>query len=156
MNLEASQKLVKDLYAQKQQKLLAHFRDAGNPETVYQKIIEMGRNLPPFSDSLKNEDLLVKGCQSLVYLRAFCDDQEKICFEVGSDALISAGLAALLLAIYHQEPLELLLYCPPLFIKELGLHQSLTPGRSNGLLSMYAKMKNEAIKLFLELNSKNK
>lgn len=113
----------------------------------YQELIAMGRKLPPFPNDLKQEKFLVKGCQSALFLAARME-QQKIFFSAHSDALISAGLAALLLSIYSGQSAEAILKSPPTFIADLGLGNSLSPTRSNGLANIYLRMKQEALRLY--------
>lgn len=133
---------------EKQQKLSALFASYATPDARYQKIIELGRTLPPYPPHLMTPDHIVSGCQSIVYLASTLENG-RIQFQIHSEALISAGLAALLLAIYNDETPEAVLKCPPAFLDQLGIHASLTPGRSNGLSSMYLRMKQEALKYLL-------
>jgi cysteine desulfuration protein SufE len=132
----------------KQEQLKQIFKACTTPEAIYQKIIEWGRNNAPLAASLKTPERIVKGCQSIVYMHATLQDGN-VFFEVDSEALISSGLASLLLFIYNGQPPEVILKCPPNCITELGIHASLTPGRSNGLASMYLRMKQEALKFLM-------
>ncbi|MBX9924088.1 MAG: SufE family protein [Rhabdochlamydiaceae bacterium] len=141
------------LYEQKHEALLKNFPASTDPKQVYETIIELGRTLPPIPDSIKTAENLVSGCQSEVYLSTRINEDGKIFYEIGSEALISSGLAALLLLIYQGEVAELILLCPPRFISELGLAKSLSPGRAGGLASIYARMKQEATKLYLQKNA---
>lgn len=134
------------LYEKKHKELIEKFPDLTNPSSIYEKIIQMGRSIPPAPDSLKTPEHLVVGCQSEVYLSAEIGSDGNICFQIASEALISSGLAALLLAIYQEAPPELILLCPPRFASDLSLAKSLSPGRSNGFASIYARMKQEASK----------
>ena len=120
-------------------------------EQRYQTLMEMGRALPPFPEELKTPDRIVKGCQSILYLNGTLKDG-KIYFEAHADALISAGLAALLIAAYSGETPETILKCPPTFISELGIATSLSPGRSNGLAHIHLRMKQDALKIFTMSN----
>jgi cysteine desulfuration protein SufE len=95
--------------------------------------------------------LIVNGCQSIVYLRSFLHDGH-LFFQAESEALISSGLAYLLIAVYNGELPEVILKCLPVFIDELGISASLTPGRSNGLASIYLRMKQDAINSFSKGN----
>ncbi|MCC5832493.1 MAG: SufE family protein [Chlamydiales bacterium] len=126
------------------------FSNCATPEEVYQKIIEWGERLPPFQTEWKREENVVHGCQSVMYLHAELRDRE-IFFAAASDALISAGLAAILIEAYNGTDPETVLKEPPTFLEELGIPASLTPGRANGLASLYLKMKQEALKLLLSL-----
>lgn len=129
---------------EKQKKLIEQFSSCDTPEKIYAKVMELGRELPPYPPALKTTDHLVKGCQSQLYLHTDCRDG-KLIFQVHSDALISAGLAALLLAVYNNESPEAILHCPPTFLKELDLIKHLTPGRANGMASLLSKMRAAAL-----------
>lgn len=129
---------------QKQENVKKIFQSCSSADERYQKLIELGRTLAPFEESWKTPDKIVAGCQSIVYLHSELKEG-KILFYASGEALISAGLAALLIMVYSGESPEVVLKCPPAFIEELGLHTSLSPGRSNGLLSMHLRMKQEAL-----------
>ncbi|MBI2811491.1 MAG: SufE family protein, partial [Candidatus Melainabacteria bacterium] len=129
----------------KQDLIIQAFAACTSAEQRYEKIIALGRQLPSYPSECKTPDRLVKGCQSEMYLHAALVDG-KVYFSAYSEALISAGLAALLLAVYNEEPPEAVLSCPPRFLDELAIHNSLSPGRSNGLASLFQKMKQEALK----------
>jgi cysteine desulfuration protein SufE len=80
-----------------------------------------------------------------MYLEAKLD-HEKLILNADSEALISKGLAALLIYVYSEETPTTVANCPPSFIQEIGLTSSLSPARSNGLASLYHKMRQEALK----------
>ena len=133
----------------RQQKLKLLFAGCTTPELKYEKIIALGRQLPPFPQELKLPGCLVKGCQSQMYLHSTLIDG-RVRFQVFSEALISSGLAALLLAVYNDESPETVLGCPPLFLEELAIHGSLSPGRSNGLSSLFLRMKQDAVNFLIQ------
>src|SRR3990172_7716412 len=54
----------------RQQKLKLLFAGCTTPELKYEKIIALGRQLPPFPQELKLPGCLVKGCQSQMYLHS--------------------------------------------------------------------------------------
>lgn len=128
----------------KQEKLKAQFSSFKASEQKYYAIMEMGRKLEVFPSQYKTPANLVKGCQSSLYLKASFENGV-MHYAAASDALISAGLAALLIAAYQDEPPEAILKCPPLFLKEVGILQSLSPSRSNGIRSLYLKMHEHAL-----------
>ncbi len=98
--------------------------------------------------ALKIPQNIVPGCQSVMYLHSRLEEG-RVYFTVGSDALISAGLAALLVNVYNGESPETILKCPPDYIKELNIGASLTPGRANGLHNIHLRMKQDALKFLL-------
>ena len=137
----------------KQEAMKELFSACQSQESRYQKIIELGRQQPRLDAQYKTPEHIVKGCQSTVYLRSYLDEnQSAVLFEAESDALISAGLAALLVHVYSGETPEAILKCPPTYLEELGITASLTPSRANGLHSMHLRMKQEAIKWLLKSN----
>lgn len=119
--------------------------DSLSLEERYSRLILLGKELPPLLSSLKTEDKLVRGCQSSLYLHSELIN-EKMYFTASSDALISAGLAALLILAYNEESPETLLKVAPKFLTELHLDTSLSPSRSNGLYHIYLRMKQDALK----------
>lgn len=129
----------------KQQALKELFLTCITAEAKYRKIIELGQKLPSLKEDFHTPDNLVQGCQSVMYLSSTYTNGS-MTFEVYSEALISKGLAALLLFIYNGETPETILKCPPTVLTELGINQTLTPGRSNGLFNLYLKMKQKALK----------
>lgn len=113
-------------------------------EERYLRIIDLGRTLTGYPDKLRIPNLQVQGCQSILYLSSKFTDG-KIFFEAHSDALISAGLAAILIFVYSGGSPEEILKTPPIFLNELGILGSLSPSRSNGLANIHLRMKRDAL-----------
>lgn len=128
----------------KQSELKNLFQSYGSPEQKYQKIIELGRALPPFNPSARLSCNLISGCQSVMYLETR-HENGRIFFNADSEALISKGLAALLIEVYSGEEPSVVAECSPSFIVEIGLQSALSPSRSNGLASLYHRMRQEAL-----------
>lgn len=131
---------------EKQNEMRMLFAACPNEDDKYKKIIEWGKTLPSLNPAFKTPDHLVKGCQSTMYLRAYLKEG-LVYFEADSDALISAGLASILIYVYNGEKPETILTVPPSFLDDLGIRTSLTPSRANGLYSVHLRMKQEALKL---------
>jgi cysteine desulfuration protein SufE len=110
----------------------------------YEYIIDLAKELEPLDDQFKDEEHLVRGCQSQVWLNAEMDG-EQVKFEADSDALISKGLIAMLVRVLSGQKAEDIAKSDLFFIDEIGLHQHLSPNRSNGLASMVKKMKTYAL-----------
>jgi len=71
-------------------------------EERYRYIIDLGKPLPEFPTPLKTEQLLVRGCQSQVWLLTQMNAGTGVMeIAVDSDAVIVRGLAAIVLAAYH-------------------------------------------------------
>ncbi len=134
---------MKDIL-EKINELKKNFAQANDKEEKYLLIIDFGRKLKPFLESDKTEKNLVKNCQSTTYLKTFFENN-KINISAYSDALISKGLAALLIYIYNNESAETILKFPPNFLKEIEIQNIISPNRSSGLASMYTRLKNDSI-----------
>lgn len=132
----------------KQEEIKELFAPCKDLNAKYEQIISLGKEQPRLASEHKIPANLVTGCQSTMYLRATSKDG-LIHFESESDALISAGLAVLLLKVYSGETAETILTCPPTYLEELGVRTILTPTRANGLYQIHLKMKQEALKLLM-------
>ena len=62
-------------------------------------------------------------------------------FKADSDAIITKGIIGLLIRVLDNETPEEILKNELFFIDRIGLHEHLSPTRSNGLASMVKKMK---------------
>lgn len=110
-------------------------------EMKYEKIIELGKQWPGLDESLKVEDLKVKGCQSQVWIKAELTADKKIKFLGDSDALLVKGLVALILTVYTNESPQTIMQTDTSFLKDIGFDTGLSPSRSNGLYSMIKQIK---------------
>jgi len=120
------------------------FASADTPEKRYQVIIDLGKRQKALSPEDKCAENLVIGCQSQTYIKT-CVQDGLLFFDIESDALISAGLGQLLTRVYSGEQAETVLQNPPKYLEELGLRAILSPGRANGLLSMWRRIQQEAL-----------
>jgi cysteine desulfuration protein SufE len=109
----------------------------------YQYLIDLGRKLPPFAESLKTEERKVQGCQSQVWL-ATKGDRDRLDFQAISDSAIVSGLIALLLRVYSGRSAQEILDTEPRFVEAIGLAQHLSPTRSNGLAAMLKTIRAKA------------
>lgn len=139
-----------DSCIKKQNEIIALFKACTSEDEKYQKIIELGREQPVLDAAYKIPENIVKGCQSTTYLLSRLNDGF-VLFQAESDALISLGLAALLIKVYSGESPITILKCPPTYLEELGVRTMLTPNRANGLFSIHLRMKQDALRLLLEL-----
>jgi len=64
----------------------------------YNYLIELGNLLEPLNPKHKNNEYLIEGCQSKVWLHAELDNG-KIKFTADSDAIITKGIVALLVKV---------------------------------------------------------
>jgi len=120
-----------------------------NWEDKYKYIIELGQAINDFPEDLRNTNTKVNGCVSQVWLHSTASinsQNEKLINFIGdSDAFIVKGLIAILISIYtDKKPNEILEIDPQDIFKKFGLEEHLSPQRSNGLVSMIQRIKNDA------------
>jgi cysteine desulfuration protein SufE len=125
----------------KQQEIIEEFSVFSDWMQKYEYIIELGRDLPLITTSLKTDELLIKGCQSRVWLNAEREENGTLHFTADSDAIITKGLVALIVRVLDGEKPVDIAQADLHFIKEIGLSEHLSPTRSNGLASMIKQMK---------------
>jgi len=106
----------------------------------YDYIIELGKSLPLIDDESKNDDNLIKGCQSKVWLQTELKDN-KLIFKADGDAILTKGIVALLLRVFSNQRPKDILNNELFFIDEVGLKEHLSPTRANGLVSMIKQFK---------------
>ncbi|MCI5051885.1 MAG: SufE family protein [Simkaniaceae bacterium] len=134
------------MFEERQKQLIDRFTARPNREARYNLIMELGRELPKMDTKFKLEENLVPGCQSQMYLHASFDGNT-LHFQADADALISKGIAALLLYIYNDLPPMQILKPPLEFFDKIQIFSSLSPNRSNGLQSLLTRMQQHAIRL---------
>lgn len=110
----------------------------------YEYIIELGKNVPPIAESAKNENNLIKGCQSKVWLDCSYSDG-KLYFSADSDAIITKGIISLLIRVYNGQTPKDIMESDLSFIQKIGLQDNLSPTRANGLVSMIKQIRAYAL-----------
>ncbi len=116
-------------------------------EERYSHVIELGKKLVPLDAAQKTEETKVRGCVSQVWMISGFEqtDPPALVFRGESDAHIVQGLIAILLAIYnHRSPEDILAIDAQNIFQQMGLHDALTPQRSNGLASMVQRIRADA------------
>lgn len=127
-----------------QQEIIEEFSMYEDWMDKYAYLIELGNELEELNEKDKNDQNIIKGCQSRVWLVADLVDG-KINFRGESDAVIVKGLVALLLRVVTNRTPKELLENELHFIDDLGLKQHLSPTRSNGLLAMVKQIRLYAV-----------
>lgn len=113
-------------------------------EDRYRYIIELGQALPPLDESEKNAATRVNGCVSQVWLVTERHG-DRLSYRGESDAMIVRGLAAILIALYSDRPAREIAETDAIaMFDELGLREHLSTQRSNGLVAMVNRIRNEA------------
>jgi len=126
--------------AEKEEQIINEFILFDDWMDKYNYIIDLGKSLPMIDEKLKTESNLIKGCQSRVWLSAEFDGKV-INFTGDSDAVITKGIANLLVRTLSGHTPDEILEADMGFVDKIGLKEHLSPTRSNGLVSMIKQMK---------------
>jgi cysteine desulfuration protein SufE len=100
--------------------------------------------MAPLPAEYLNEENIVRGCQSTVWLQRDCEDG-KVLLQADSDSLIVKGLAALLMKVYSGQTPEAVLQADLSFFEGTGLSKHLSSQRANGLMAMIDEIKAFAV-----------
>lgn len=106
----------------------------------YDYLIELSKDIPLISEEYRLNENLIKGCQSKVWLHA-TNKEGRVVYTADSDAIITKGIAALLIRVLSAQKAEDILDNDMYFIDAIGLKEHLSMTRSNGLVSMIKQMK---------------
>lgn len=125
--------------------LATDFELLGGWEEQLEYVLDLGKALPPLTDSEKTEANRVQGCASRVWLVTEPQGDGTVVFRAESDGHISRGNVALLLKLFSgQTPADILAFDAKAALDRLGLTAVLTPQRSNGLFSMVGRIRRDA------------
>ena len=127
-----------------QDEVIEEFSDFDDWMDKYQLLIDLGNEQEPLAPEYKNDQNLIDGCQSRVWLQADLVDG-KVEFQAESDALIVKGIIALLIKVVSSHTPDEILDNELYFIEAIGLKDHLSPTRSNGLLAMVKQMRMYAL-----------
>lgn len=129
---------------EKESTIIDEFELFDNWVDKYNFIIETGKSVPPLDPVFKQDQYLIKGCQSQVWLHAAFENG-MVVYKADSDALITRGIVGLLIRVLSNQPPSEIIKADLAFIEATGLKEHLSPTRSNGLANMIRQMKMYAL-----------
>ena len=132
-------------FQEKQLGIIADFEVFDDWMDKYELIIELGKEIEGILPSDRNNQQLIDGCQSRVWLdSSYANNVMR--FSADSDAIITKGIIAMLIKVFNGETPKTILKEDIFFINKIGLQEHLSPTRANGLLGMVKRMKMDALK----------
>ncbi len=125
--------------------LIENFSILGDWEERYQYLIDLGRLLPPMDEALKNDQTLVNGCVSKVWIFSQKATDGRFHFVADSDGNITKGLIYVVLSAYEgKTAAEIKEVAIQDNFKKLGLDEHLSPNRRNGFFAMVERIQKTA------------
>ena len=114
-------------------------------DSRHREIMLLGKTLPPMDESLRNENSVIKGCESLAWLVGEKNSQDIFTFCADSEAKIIRGLLVIVLAAYNGKTAsQIKAFDIDDYFECLGLIQHLSPSRGNGMLAIVDKIRSLA------------
>jgi cysteine desulfuration protein SufE len=129
--------------AEKQQQLVADYSVIDDPQERLAAVVDKARGRPPLPEAERSEANRVPGCVSLAWVVG--DVRDNHCFfRSDADSPLVRGLLVLLCDFYSDATPAEVLATEPELLEQLGLAQTLSPTRLNGLRSVRAKIRDFA------------
>ena len=130
-----------NLISTRQEEVIEEFSLFDDWMDKYEHLIELGKDVQAIDPARKTDEHLIRGCQSKVWLAADETSSGTVEFTADSDAIITKGLVGLMVRIFSGAEARAIAEAELHFLDAIGLHQHLSPTRSNGLASMVQQMR---------------
>ena len=117
-------------------------------EDRYRLLIDLGRKLEPMPDALKTDATKVRGCSASVWVYPTRTDDGRLHFLADSNAAITKGVVALVLASVQDRPAaEVAVTDIAEALAPFDLTRELSSNRTQGVPNMIALVRDTAARL---------
>jgi cysteine desulfuration protein SufE len=117
-------------------------------EDRYRLLIELGRKLEPMPDALKTDATKVRGCSASVWVYPTVTDDKRLHFLADSNAAITKGIVALVLAAVQDRSAEEVAGLDvAAALAPFDLSRQLSANRTQGIPNMIALVRQTAERL---------
>ena len=123
--------------------MVERLASTADPRRRYEYVLWLAKKLEPLPDEFRQDVFKVKGCVSQVYVVGQLMEG-RLHWQGDSDAAITKGLLALLMAGLEGLSPAQVADLDPGFMAQTGLQASLTPSRANGCLNIFKMMQAQA------------
>ncbi|OYW95233.1 MAG: Fe-S metabolism protein SufE [Alishewanella sp. 32-51-5] len=112
-------------------------------QSKYRVLMQLGKKLPALPEKMRQNEYLVRGCESRAWLLHYYDElQDKHFFVLDSEARIVKGLLAVMLSLVNgMSSTELQQFELQKAFDMLNLKPYLSQSRGNGLSAMVQRIK---------------
>lgn len=128
-----------------EQEIIEEFAQWPDIDSKFSHLFRIGYDLPEMDPARKNEENLVKGCQSQLWF--YLDiSSGKLHLQVDSDSLVFRGIGALIARLVEGRQPEEIKELDLDFLDQLSIWK-LASNRNNGLLAMMSHIHKQAEQL---------
>ena len=114
----------------------------------YRLLIELGRELEPMPDALKTDATMVRGCSASVWVYPVPSDDGRLHFLADSNAAITKGIVALVLAAVQDRPAgDVAALDVAALLEPFDLRNQLSSNRTQGVPNMIALVREHAARI---------
>jgi cysteine desulfuration protein SufE len=114
----------------------------------YRLLIDLGRKLEPMPDALKTDATLVRGCSASVWVYPVAQESETLHFLADSNAAITKGIVALVLAAVQDQPAKEVAETDiAALLAPFDLRNQLSSNRTQGVPNMIALVREHAARI---------
>lgn len=119
-----------------------------DPDDRYRLLIDLGRSLEPMPDPLKTDATLVRGCSAAVWVYPVARDDGSLHFLADSNAAITKGIIALVLAAVQDQPAATVAQTDIASqLAPFDLTRQLSSNRTQGIPNMIALIRETAARM---------
>jgi len=126
----------------KEYEIVHEFQALPDVDSKYAHLFLLGESLPDFDPAYRNEDHLVKGCQSKLWFH-LSQEEGKFHLTADSNSMVIKGIAALLVRLIEGSSVEEIMDLSLDFVDEMSIWK-LASSRNNGLMAMLDHIKQAA------------
>lgn len=131
-----------------EKEIIEEFEQCPDIDSKFAYLFNVVAELPEMDPSLKNEENLVKGCQSQLWFFLSLDNG-KLKLQVDSDSMVFRGIGALIVRLVEGRQPEEIKNLDLDFLDQLSIWK-LASNRNNGLVSMMSHLHEQAEQLTKE------
>lgn len=135
-----------------QDRIVREIEQAGDPFNQFEYLLEKASQLDEMPDERKRADVLVKDCQSQVWLYLH-DAGGRPVIEADSDTLMIRGTIRILKEMFDGQPPEAIVACPVDYIQRTDLAYAFDSKRVAGQAAIVARVKEFAQSLAEQQNA---
>ena len=122
--------------------ILALFERSKGWDGRHRQIMLLSKQLDPMPDENKNDNSLIKGCESLAWLTCSKDPHGYFSFQAYSDAKVIRGLMVIILAAVNlKNSQQIAEFDLESYFEKMGLIKHLSPSRGNGVRAIIERIK---------------
>lgn len=126
----------------KEHEIVCEFQALPDVDSKYAYLFQLGEGLPDLDPAFRNDEHLVKGCQSKLWIH-LSQESGKFQLAADSDSMVIKGIAALIARLIEGCSADEIMDLSLDFLDEINIWK-LASNRNNGLMAMLDHIKQAA------------